>query len=69
VGDKKIEILDKCGEPLSRDIVGVETHFTDGWTKKKAALEEWTYKFNRDYYSVLTFRGSELITIETIWKR
>ncbi|MFC1812112.1 DUF2845 domain-containing protein [Thermodesulfobacteriota bacterium] len=34
VGDKKIEVLDKCGAPLSRDIVGVETHFADEWMKK-----------------------------------
>ena len=69
MGDRKIEIVDKCGEPLSRDIVGVETHFTDELIKRKSALEEWTYKFNRDYYTVLTFRGSKLITIETIWRR
>ena len=41
MGDRKIEIVDKCGEPLSRDIVCVETHFTDELIKRKSALEEW----------------------------
>lgn len=60
-GDTKLEVLRHCGEPDLREVVS-------GADEPKT--EQWYYeRGSRQFPRVLTFRGFELIRIETITRR
>jgi hypothetical protein len=61
-GDRKSEVLNKCGEPVSRDMVG----YTDTINGNIGLqIEEWSYGPNNGMYYYLTFEGGRLRQIET----
>jgi len=62
-GYLKIEVLNSCGEPISREIVG-EMEYRDDNKKKILYLEEWIYE-NNGYYYILQFEGSRLVSVES----
>lgn len=60
-GDTKLEVLRHCGDPDLREIVS-------GADEPK--VEQWYYeRGSRQFPRVLTFRGFELVRIETITSR
>lgn len=62
IGEHKVKILNKCGQPISKEIVATKWSSRD---EKAILVEEWTYK--KDVYYVLTFEGSRLVKID--WYR
>ena len=60
VGDSTAEVLIKCGEPFTRDQVGVRY---SGVTDK--IVELWTYYFGSgQFLKMLTFEAGRLVEIE-----
>lgn len=61
-GDRSSEVLRKCGQPASRDLLG----YTDTINGNIGLqVEEWSYGPNNGMYYYLTFEGGRLRTIET----
>jgi hypothetical protein len=62
-GDKTFEIIQRCGDPISREAVG----YTLSRTGKRRELEikEWIYGPWDGYYYYLTFHGTTLVNIES----
>lgn len=69
IGDPKIEILAKCGEPLLKEEVGEDiTRESDnrGTRIEKRYVEKWTYNFGSTrFLYVLTIRNGKVIDIST----
>ena len=61
-GDRITEVLRKCGQPASRDLIGY-TETLNG--NLGLQVEEWSYGPNNGMYYYLSFEGGRLRTIET----
>ena len=66
VGDLKIKVLDRCGEPISKEEIELDPYRRKGRNSKYRFLEQWIYEFHYGYYDVLTFKGGKLIKIESM---
>ncbi|MFQ5598141.1 MAG: DUF2845 domain-containing protein [Nitrospiria bacterium] len=62
VGDKKIEVLRKCGQPVFKDRHdGIGLDFDPSYLKR----EEWTYNFGpTDFLYFITFQNGKVLQIE-----
>jgi len=67
-GATKVEVLQKCGEPLMKDVVGEETvfdYFLGSGSARKVVVEQWVYDMGAgSFMRILTFKGGKLATIE-----
>ena len=69
VGDSKIEVLAKCGEPTLKEEVGED--FTRERDRRESRLskryvEKWTYNFGSTrFIYVITIRDGKVIDIST----
>ncbi|HLA31412.1 MAG TPA: DUF2845 domain-containing protein [Pseudomonas sp.] len=61
VGDRSFEVLQKCGEPAFRDLVG---YSLGPYERREYKIEEWVYGPDGGMLSILTFEGNRLRTIE-----
>jgi hypothetical protein len=64
-GDSKARVLARCGEPISRDYIGTDTHinYSSGNVSERT-VEEWTYNFGPSkFMRILRFRSGRLIWI------
>lgn len=61
LGDRRFEVLQKCGEPAFRDLVGYSLGPNQ---RREYPIEEWVYGPSNGMLSILTFEGSRLRTIE-----
>ncbi|EJM52390.1 DUF2845 domain-containing protein [Pseudomonas sp. GM48] len=57
VGDRSSEVLQKCGEPVSRDLLGYKLSAD---RREEFQVEEWTYGPNGGMYQYLRFEGNRL---------
>ncbi|MBV7555896.1 DUF2845 domain-containing protein [Pseudomonas sp. PDM28] len=57
VGDRSSEVVQKCGEPVSRDLLGYKRSAD---RREEFQLEEWTYGPNGGMYQYLRFEGNRL---------
>ncbi len=57
VGDRSGEVLQKCGEPVSRDVLGYKRSVD---RREEFQVEEWTYGPNGGMYQYLRFEGNRL---------
>lgn len=60
VGDRSGEVLQKCGEPVSRDLLGYKKSAN---RREEFQVEEWTYGPNSGMYQYLRFEGNRLKAI------
>ncbi|AWY41232.1 DUF2845 domain-containing protein [Pseudomonas putida] len=60
VGDRAGEVLQKCGEPVSRDQLGYKRSAN---RREEFPVEEWTYGPNNGMYQYLRFEGNRLTQI------
>nr|WP_160108422.1 DUF2845 domain-containing protein [Pseudomonas izuensis] len=60
VGDRSSEVLQKCGEPVSRDLLGYKRSVN---RREEFQVEEWTYGPNGGMYQYLRFEGNRLVQI------
>jgi hypothetical protein len=74
IGDTKVEVLGKCGEPTFKEITSVVTGGSYGrnlpygksYDRVTQAVEEWTYNCGpHNFIKILVFRGGTLRDIET----
>ena len=64
LGETKIEVLSKCGEPGSKSTVDRKVAGSSSSRVLYVTVEEWTYNFGpRDFIYTLEFQGSKLIGI------
>ena len=59
-GDRSSEVLQKCGEPVSRDLLGYKRSAN---RREEFQVEEWTYGPNGGMYQYLRFEGNRLVQI------
>ncbi len=62
LGDRASEVLQKCGEPVSRDALGYKRSAN---RREEFQVEEWTYGPNNGMYQYLRFEGSRLKQIDS----
>ncbi|MCP1472759.1 hypothetical protein J2Y90_000307 [Pseudomonas koreensis] len=55
--DRASEVLQKCGEPVSRDVLGYKRSAN---RREEFQVEEWTYGPNNGMYQYLRFEGNRL---------
>lgn len=67
-GDLKFQVLQVCGEPLSREFIGFSESPARGSREFELLLEEWIYPINSFYYRLI-FEGNRLIRIESAGRR
>ncbi|MEB0044643.1 MULTISPECIES: DUF2845 domain-containing protein [unclassified Pseudomonas] len=60
VGDRSGEVLQKCGDPVSRDLLGYKRSAN---RREEFQVEEWTYGPNSGMYQYLRFEGNRLVQI------
>jgi len=63
VGDLKHEVLLKCGEPESREVIGYIDRVVSGERIRVMKIEEWIVSvtsYGKTYYYSLVFEGNEL---------
>jgi hypothetical protein len=57
LGDRSSEVLQKCGEPVSRDVLGYKRSAN---RREEFQVEEWTYGPSNGMYQYLRFEGNRL---------
>ena len=57
LGDRASEVLQKCGEPVGRDLLGYKRSAN---RREEFQVEEWTYGPNGGMYQYLRFEGNRL---------
>lgn len=62
VGDRSSEVLQKCGEPVSRDLLGYKRSANK---REEFQVEEWVYGPNGGMYQYLRFEGNRLVRIDS----
>ncbi|NWA29084.1 DUF2845 domain-containing protein [Pseudomonas gingeri] len=62
VGDRKSEVLDKCGEPRSQDMLGYQRSFD---RRTEVQIEEWAYPQSGGMVQYLRFVGGRLERIDS----
>lgn len=62
-GDDTREVLDKCGEPLSRDFLGYREVVDYYGFRSEVAVEEWSYGPRNGMYHFLRFEAGRLVSI------
>ncbi|NUU37267.1 DUF2845 domain-containing protein [Pseudomonas sp. C2B4] len=62
VGDRSSEVLQKCGEPVSRDLLGYKRSANK---REEFQVEEWTYGPKGGMYQYLRFEGNRLVQINS----
>ncbi|WP_044874082.1 DUF2845 domain-containing protein [Pseudomonas sp. LFM046] len=62
LGDRTFEVLQKCGEPVHRDLVG---YTLGSYDNREFVVEEWVYGPNNGMLRILTFEANRLVRIET----
>lgn len=63
--DYSAEVLDKCGEPLSRDSLGYREILDDYGFRQEVKVEEWVYGPRNGMYHYLRFEGNRLVNIDS----
>lgn len=66
VGDLKIKVLDRCGEPISKEEIELDSYKHRSRNHNYRFIEQWIYEFHYGYYDILTFKGGKLIKIESM---
>ena len=61
IGDRSSQVVDKCGEPRSRDMLGYKRSPNK---REEVQVEEWVYGPNNGMYQYLRFEGNRLVKIQ-----
>ena len=71
-GDLALQVRDKCGEPVSEELIGYtlrpnQIAGSQGPAyARELKIEQWVYGPDMGYYNVMTFEGGRLKRIERI---
>lgn len=64
-GDTTGEVLEACGEPLSRDFLGYRVVTGYYGERNEVAIEEWSYGPRNGMYHFLRFEGGRLVSVSS----
>ncbi|MCC6074213.1 DUF2845 domain-containing protein [Pseudomonas sp. GCM10022188] len=68
-GDRADEVLHKCGEPATRDHIGMRER-TDAYGRfELVPVEEWSYGPRNGMYYFLRFEGNRLVEVDSQRRR
>ena len=66
VGDRAFDVQQKCGIPVSQDVIGSKETFNSTYRKsEEVRIEEWIYGPDNGMYQYLRFEGGRLVRIES----
>lgn len=65
VGDRMFEVQQKCGQPVSQDIVGYKETVNHFRQVDQVQVQEWVYGPNSGMYQYLRFEGGRLVQIDS----
>jgi hypothetical protein len=66
VGDRAFEVQQKCGVPVSQDVIGSKETFNSTYRRsEEVRVEEWIYGPDHGMYQYLRFEGGRLVRIES----
>ncbi|MDA7089243.1 DUF2845 domain-containing protein [Pseudomonas sp. SA3-5] len=63
--DASSEVLGKCGEPKSRDLIGYREVIDHYGFRSEVSVEEWVYGPRHGMYHFLRFEGNRLRDIDS----
>lgn len=63
--DTTSEVLDKCGEPISRADLGFKEVVDEYYRRNEVRVEEWVYGPRNGMYQFLRFEGNRLRNIDS----
>jgi hypothetical protein len=64
-GSTTAEVLQKCGEPISRDILGSVIRTGNYGESYELLVEEWSYAPRNGMYQFLRFEGGRLVRVDS----
>ncbi|MNC09318.1 hypothetical protein D3C75_569380 [compost metagenome] len=64
-GDHASEVLDKCGEPNSREVIGYRQRGDYWGNYEEVRIDEWVYGPRSGMYYFLRFEGNRLTEIDS----
>lgn len=65
VNDRMFEVQQKCGQPISQDIVGYKETVNHFRQVDQVQVQEWIYGPNNGMYQYLRFEGGRLVRIDS----
>lgn len=65
VGDRAFEVQQKCGTPVSQDLIGTKTTMNHYRQRDEVKVEEWIYGPDHGMYQYLRFEGGRLVRIDS----
>ena len=65
VGDRMFEVQQKCGQPVSQDIIGYKETVNHYRQVDQVQVQEWIYGPSNGMYQYLRFEGGRLVTIDS----
>ncbi len=65
-GIQSFEVLQSCGEPNSKEVVGYAEHGGDDEGDAGLVIEKWLYGPDAGYYHVLYFKAGVLEKVEAV---
>ncbi|MCI3947061.1 hypothetical protein K0038_04142 [Pseudomonas syringae] len=69
-GDRTFEVQQKCGDPISQDVIGTKETFSANYRRSETArIEEWVYGPDNGMYQYLHFEGGRLVRIDSQRRR
>lgn len=65
-GDRAFDVQQKCGEPVSQEVLGTKETFNNNYRMSDVVrVEEWIYGPDNGMYQYLRFEGGRLVGIES----
>ena len=65
VGDRMFEVQQKCGQPVSQDIIGYKETVNHYRQVDQVQVQEWVYGPSNGMYQYLRFEGGRLVRIDS----
>lgn len=70
-GDLAIQVREKCGDPVSEELIGYTVRPAPYGTysdhrEREFKIEQWIYGPEQGYYHVLTFEAGRLHNIDNV---
>ncbi len=65
-GDRAFEVQQKCGTPISQEVIGSKETFSGDYRRsEQVRIEEWIYGPDHGMYQYLRFEGGRLVRIDS----
>jgi hypothetical protein len=64
-GDRMFEVQQKCGQPISQDIIGYKETVNAYRQVDQVQVQEWIYGPSNGMYQYLRFEGGRLVRIDS----